>query len=137
MRHAGSCMPIYEQRDVGDRDVRCRVGAHGERTEAMIVKEFVEKAFNDMDFLREVLTNVPGDLLKKDFDLGVGDGPDFGHAVGNLLFGAAEAMGHVFDKESVERESKRLFDALSGFGKVRFTATFIRTLAAAKEDKGQ
>lgn len=103
----------------------------------MVVKEFVEKAFNDMDFLLEVCKNVPDELLKDDHKPGECKGTDFGRAVGNLLHGAAEAMGHVFDRESVEGESKRLFDGLDGFGKVRFTSTFIKTLAKASKEKTQ
>lgn len=100
----------------------------------MNVTEFVSKAMKDKNFLFEVFTHIPDELLKANEGNEENKG-NMGKVFATFLWPGAQAMGCAFSEDELTAECDRQVDALGGFGKAKFFVRMIKTLGKAKPQK--
>lgn len=101
----------------------------------MNVTEFVTKVIKDKNFMFEVFTHVPDEMLGENGVAKEGDQGQLGRVLGRYCWPGAQTMGCTFTEDELVAESDRQVSAIRGFGKAKFFVRMIKTLAKAKPQK--
>ena len=102
----------------------------------MDVTEFATKAINDKNFLREVFTYVPDEMMKDEDQIDESEKGQghIGKLFGKYCWPGAQAMGCTFSEEELIAECDRQVEALKGFKKAKLVVRMIKTLAKTHPD---